>query len=380
MYRNQLAVKESGIVPEHATQFSTVARQNNQFILFRKVEKWATGLIKENFATKNLHVKGKSSTWGPQAGFICCDQGLSKLHGSDADTLSSFNQKIRESVAHGYAVEAPLVISEKRLLALSGLGAIDSVAQGKSGRWIAKARQETFHLLPCDVAHAEQKAAVSRFGRTTGLWVFREVLVRGQIKDLKLVTVLANANRSPLTADYDLFAICPHLSTGGYGGALKGESAGTKFRAAVEGVRAALGQAERRALHTDLGRMSYTQRRTKDLLNQAAVSAGYSGGNVVHHGTEVDNPVTELDFPVTVFVPGSSGGIYGAQNQMELESLVGDMLLAGYAFYSNRLWQTRAGTITPGRSLEQSKMTRQWDDAVDVTGTMKILASNDVPQ
>src|SRR5215475_8194203 len=191
-----------------------VARQNNQFILFRKVEKWATGLIKENFATKNLHVKGKSSTWGPQAGFICCDQGLSKLHGSPAATVESFNHKIDESVRERFAVKAPLVISQKRMMALSTMGAIESVGQGQGGRWIVTSRGETFHLLPLELAKAEQRAALRDFRDTNGLWVFRETTVRGQIKDFKLVTVLANMAGAPLTADYDLFAICPHLSTG----------------------------------------------------------------------------------------------------------------------------------------------------------------------
>jgi adenylate cyclase ExoY len=364
-------------VPEHAAQFSTIAQQNNQFILFRKVEKWATGLIKENFSTKDLHVKGKSSTWGPQAGFICCEQSLSKLHGSSAATVGDFNQKIRDSVEHGFAVEAPLVISKERLMSLAKLGALGSINAGTQGRWIVTAKQETFQLLPKALAEAEQKAVVNRFGTREGLWVFREVTVRGQVKDLKLVTVLANRMRLPLTADYDVFAICPHLSTAGYNGA--GLPSGkARFRAAVGAVRTALGQADRRVIDTDLGRMTATQRRTKDLLNAAAIMAGYEGGNVVHHGTEVDNPVTELDFPVTVFVPGVSRGIYGAQNQMELENVVRDMLRAGYAFYGNRQWQNRSGTIVPGRSLEQSKMEREWDTSLDAGSVMTVLNRQDV--
>src|SRR3954464_5250018 len=123
MHRDLAAVQDSGILASHAAQFSSVAQEKNQFILFRKVEKWATGLIAENFPTKDLHVKGKSSTWGPQAGLICCEQGLSKLHGSDSGVVASFNGKIKDSLSHGFAVEAPLVISEQRLRELAGLKA-----------------------------------------------------------------------------------------------------------------------------------------------------------------------------------------------------------------------------------------------------------------
>lgn len=261
-------------------------------------------------------------------------------------------------------------------MSLAKLGALGSVNAGKDGRWIVMAKQENFQLLPTAVAEVEQKAAVNRFWRADGLWVFREVTVRGQIKDLKLVTVLANRMRLPLTADYDVFAICPHLSTGGYNGAGLGGKA--KFQAAVGAARSALGQEDRRVIDPNLGRMTATQRRTKDLLNAAAVRAHYEGGNVVHHGTEVDNPVTELDFPVTIFVPGLSRAIYGAQNQMELENVVRDMLRAGYAFYGNRQWQNRSGTIVPGRSLEQSKMEREWDTSLNAGSAMTVLSRQDV--
>jgi Anthrax toxin LF subunit len=380
VYRDQIAVRESGIVPDHAAAFATIAQQNDQFILFRKVEKWATGLIKENYATKDLHVKGKSSTWGPQAGFICCDQSLSKLHGGDAATVANFNHKIEESVTGGYAVKAPLVITRGRMMALATMGAIENVVQGQGGRWIVKSRQETFHLLPSSIVEVEQKAAYNRFWPVMNLWVFREVTKRGQIKDLELVTVLANPSRAPLTADYDLFAICPHLSTGGYPrtAAMRYAPPKEKWIAAVGAVQTALGQADRRKADVNLGRMSLTQRRTKDLLNAAAQAAGYTGGNVCHHGTEVDNPVTELDFPVTVFVPGPSRTIYGAQSQLELENIVRDMLRAGYVFYANRLWHTANGPITPGRTLDQSKMTQAWNTAFNVGTAMTALTDQDV--
>src|SRR3954452_11396764 len=162
MHLADAAVRESGIVADHAKKFTDVVQQNNQFILFRKVEKWATGLIAENFPTKDLHVKGKSSTWGPQAGLICCDQGLSKLHGSDAATVSSFNAKIKDSLGHGFAVEAPLVISEQRLRDLASLGALSIEHQAPNGGLKVSARGETFHLLPTRIAETERRVDVAR--------------------------------------------------------------------------------------------------------------------------------------------------------------------------------------------------------------------------
>lgn len=391
MHLADAAIRESGIVADHAKKFTDVVQQNNQFILFRKVEKWATGLIAENFPTKDLHVKGKSSTWGPQAGLICCDQALSKLHGSSGDVITSFNQKIKDSLGHGFAVEAPLVISEQRLLNLAALGALSIEHRAPNGVRKVTAKDKVFHLLPTAVAQVEQRNAVARFTgafaamravissvAASGLWVFQEVAVHGQIKDRRLVTVLANGAQLPLTADYDVFAICPHLSVGAVP-LPAGASAHLKWKATVGAVRTALGQGDRRTVDQDLGRMSLLQRQSKDALNRAAIEARYGGGNVVHHGTEADNPVTELDFPVTVFVPGASRGVYGCENQVELERLVADILRAGYAFYGNRLWQTRTGAIAPGRSLEQSKMMRAWDASFTVGTAFEVLSPLDLP-
>ena len=51
---------------------------------------------------------------------------------------------------------------------------------------------------------------------------------------------------------------------------------------------------------------------------------------VVHHGCEVDNPVTELDYPITAFTPWDQ--IIAASNQNELEAMVRDIIRLGYAF------------------------------------------------
>ncbi|MBM7074213.1 hypothetical protein JQC92_19645 [Shewanella sp. 202IG2-18] len=74
MYREEAALDHSGIVPNHKQALLQTASENNCIVMVRPVNKLSTDLIAEGYATKDLHVKGKSSDWGPQAGFICCDQ------------------------------------------------------------------------------------------------------------------------------------------------------------------------------------------------------------------------------------------------------------------------------------------------------------------
>ena len=92
MYKGFAAIDQSGIVPAHKDQIIQTAFQNNCIIMVRPVNRLSTSLIAEGYATKDLHVKGKSSNWGPQSGFICCDQKFSKLFQKDSHEIEKFKE------------------------------------------------------------------------------------------------------------------------------------------------------------------------------------------------------------------------------------------------------------------------------------------------
>ncbi|MDX1666198.1 MAG: anthrax toxin-like adenylyl cyclase domain-containing protein, partial [Saprospiraceae bacterium] len=73
------AICWSGMVPSHARAFAQVAEENNTVILARPVNPDATPLIQMDNATKPMSLKGKSSNWGPQRGFIPAEQTFSKI-------------------------------------------------------------------------------------------------------------------------------------------------------------------------------------------------------------------------------------------------------------------------------------------------------------
>ncbi len=52
------------------TACGLVATRQNEVIMFRSTGRWSLRWIERNYPTKNFHVKGKSSDWGPQAGFV----------------------------------------------------------------------------------------------------------------------------------------------------------------------------------------------------------------------------------------------------------------------------------------------------------------------
>ena len=67
----------------------------------------------------------------------------------------------------------------------------------------------------------------------------------------------------------------------------------TGFRSVANIVSKALAQKERRIAYPNSGRISNLTRTVKREIN------AHTGlKKVIHHGCELDNPVTELDYPI----------------------------------------------------------------------------------
>ena len=81
---------EHGIVISHLAILAALAEELDIVFAFRPVNPLATQLIEQNYPTKNLTIKGKSSDWGPMAGFIPVRQEWSKLAGAGAKWTAHF--------------------------------------------------------------------------------------------------------------------------------------------------------------------------------------------------------------------------------------------------------------------------------------------------
>ena len=111
----------SGIAPAHFLPFQAYAAKTDCVIGIRMVESASTGLVQAGYPTKNFLVKGKSASWGPQAGLICVNQGFSKLEGRDAARIEKYEALVRHCVSQGHASAGPLVLPRERLDALQDL-------------------------------------------------------------------------------------------------------------------------------------------------------------------------------------------------------------------------------------------------------------------
>ncbi|MYM59194.1 hypothetical protein GTG28_08160 [Vibrio sp. OCN044] len=364
MYFGDSAVQQSGIVPAHKNIIINTAKRHDCIVMIRPVNPLSTALIEEGYATKDLHVKGKSSDWGPQAGFICCDQSYSKLVHKGQVEIEKFNRKVTESIRDGYAKAVPLLISGERLQSLINQQMLHVIS--KSEGYI----KVTSHGKPHQgfILYPNERMPISEYAHfyrryhadilpmlkvmphlKKGYWV----MTKGQ-KIEPLMVLAEPSNSVPLTADYDLFCVAPHLSQ------FSSEKP-TRLKPVVKLVQSALAQKERRIVDADLGKISHLTQEVKQEINQKA-----SASHLIHHGCEVDNPVTELDYPITAFTPWEQ--VVGASNQQELQTLAKDMLKLGYIFYPNRLWSQTGQVNSSGASPLRNY---QWDTNIQETELSK---------
>ncbi len=123
-----------------AVSISEVAHHRHEVLLTRPVNGDAYVHMAEGAPTKGIHIKGKSSDWGPQRGYIPVDERYSKLaHITDeaerASKIDKYSEKNRETIALGYAVAVPLVGPE-------GV----AVVRGTKVVWVPEARKDDLVL------------------------------------------------------------------------------------------------------------------------------------------------------------------------------------------------------------------------------------------
>lgn len=313
------AIQASNMVPEHAEAFSEVARRRDEIVIVRPVNRHAQSLIARNAATKGMHVKGKSSDWGPHAGYIPVQQKFSKLANLPEDQ--------RDAEVGKYTHEVMLSLEQ--------------------GRATAKPFIYEFNGVRYAVMYEVN------YGATMGPDLVLKHPATGQYYDEKdpsrppnppypadggntyqPLELLANRRGVLLTADYDLLAV---------------------------GIR---GEPEPLPAQPDPERGYITSRQIQLLadLNRAVAVRGYTGGNVVHHGPETQFAKSPgVDYPNTVFEP--DGDIITivegppGQKDMYLKRYFAAMRRAGWSLRPNPRWNWDHPSLRPYSEAQG------WDDA-----------------
>ena len=71
---------QNGMTRADMEATALVANRQGEVIIFRSTGPWAKRWLERGYPSKNFHVKGKSSDWGPQSGHGQPDVENSALH------------------------------------------------------------------------------------------------------------------------------------------------------------------------------------------------------------------------------------------------------------------------------------------------------------
>jgi hypothetical protein len=225
--RTGLALSEShpqnGMTAGDMQACIDVANQLNEVIIFRSTGPWAKRWIKEGYPTKNFHVKGKSSDWGPQAGLVPFDGIYSKV-GHDAAAAAKGTRANQDGIASGFASAAPLVMSasliekqltevaenrtalDSRVILQNGHSILTATRPKDGRRFTFFARKRPDDLFQIEVFEGTGVSANPHFirDRDPDGKKAKPFLVMGSSE--------VGADNMAMTGDYDLLAVCPRIS------------------------------------------------------------------------------------------------------------------------------------------------------------------------
>ena len=330
-----------GIPIEHAIKMQEVAWTTNSVFGVRPVDSGVKTLIQEGYPTKDIRVKGKSSNWGPQNGFICVEQGFSKKEGNAA-TVETQNAAIQTGLSQGHFTQTPLKISITRILELEESGCIEILNTDTERKMTLKAKANhsgqsgetyTFIAKP-DSEHSEQHIIYHQYTNTDGETIQNPLHVLADTK-----------SGEPLTADYDLFFVAGSITNFGTRDQRTLSQARLNFpevgdTASNQGKEvnsspkkeSSLSQTKRRSYSVDMiSRFNTNQgkplgvisTRVKGLIAQ--INLALDRGRykeMVHHGEDAGNPYSDIadNFPATFYLPRKMEGTYKGKS-VTLESI-----------------------------------------------------------
>lgn len=292
--RYRKAIKSSNMLPRHAASFAKVAKTRNEVIIVRNVNEHAQPWISMGCPTKDIHIKGKSATWGPHAGLIPEEQKYSKL--TDAGDVKDFNDKIKDLLKQKPPAAKSLPL---RIPPPDGEPVTVHANLAPPPDEVMKVGENYYRAAPPG-----------------------EKLLSDAVKpapDGTPLTVLADPDSGmPITADYDLLAVGKIPPADRVPSRIVGNDA--------------------------FGTLSHSEKKTLRALQRSTETPGHGtpSQRVVHHGPENRNPdekigrLSHSDFPMTSYMP--DGSVRSIESEQQLLDLFNDMNAEGYNLSPHPGW------------------------------------------
>jgi len=299
---------ESGITSTHIQKIQEVAKSLKCFIMVRPVNTLATGLIEDNYPVKGLDIHGKSSDWGPQAGFVPWDQSLSKAAGIP-EKVKKGNEENAKDIKQKQVVRVPLVITGDRLKQLR-----DYTKKEKTNAFVSPDAEkgDAFKLI------RDSKIQFKLSKCKTGDQY--EVLYGKDFEPLEVMGY-SEAELKMVTADYDLFAVCPYYRT------ISKSSEVTQLK--------------NRGLKGILSR--YHEKVIQDINSKCRPK-----NPVVKHGAELSNPHPQEDKQIVMFTATGTSRMI-VNDPATRGKIFADLIKRGFHIYVNTKWDQEVQTAIESR-------------------------------
>lgn len=326
-----------GMPKKHIAAFSSIAITENTAIFNRPFGKNYQKLAEEGYASKGFYVKGKSSNWGPHAGFIPVNQHLCKHAGDQNFDIKKYQTQVYLTIENGTVQSEPLVLSKNRLQELIRKKVL-----------VLSDPLSDKNQIRCSATSNHHHTEIFLLEKRQGNWHVFDA-------SGEPFNILADPQHGPLIADYDLLMLAPkwedielnqadrRIITVPHVEALKrAKNYKDTSKEKISLNNPDVIQAENEKDDANLGNISARTIQIKNKLNTAMELC--PGKEMVHHSDDAANPVTDMkaNFPCTAFFPEALPGFGWAaviKNEADLTEIFKVLMARGYAIYKNPLWE-----------------------------------------
>ncbi len=362
--------EEHGLVDSHLGILAAVAQKQRVAFGFRPVNRFATQLIRQGYATKGLDIKGKSADWGPMAGFLPVAQKFSKLAGSPEEIVRS-NQQVQDCIAAGNAVSMPLTLGTERLTTLASKGTIRiEGAFGRKQIRILADKNSHEHVFEGRLTLVDGSAEYSIFHHDAPVQVLAKAAT-------------ATQKARPLTADYDLLLFAVPFndidSNDNYRPSpvntarpksllkkifRKAPDAECEKRLAAAARSSQAAQPDSHAAASSVA-CDISSPRLDALISTMNDALGRSNADrIVQHGPDTHNPYTVLaeNYPSVIFMAQpdeETAQVFMVKNQQAAIKVYSHIKTRGFQFFGNDNWAKtipKAAYRRPSYDLARNEM------------------------
>lgn len=220
---------DNGMTMEDMQACKAVANRLNEVIIFRSTGSWSMRWIAAGYPTKNFHVKGKSSDWGPQAGFVPYDGIYSKVGGNPTKAKEGTDAN-QDGIDHKYASQVQLTLKKVELAmqvdvpagnprkkAIAEQSPIEkskdlllrALRSGDQKVFFFRAVWQSGDVYAIYAYTGKDNAATLRYKTAAAGGVFDTAMMKEYEPLMVMTSSEKGADNRPMTGDYDLMAVCP---------------------------------------------------------------------------------------------------------------------------------------------------------------------------